>query len=201
MKAILTSILALVFLVTPNVLNGIYASNLFFYLYPFSMSLLGFVVYKRNFKNPSQFKFFMLRRYVSMKSNINTFIKKQTKSNFEETPIHWKAKKLWTSLLKDPKTKFTSSLITKDIHLENNNFLLCLNRMNEVDYLLTIFNVTNQKSYLYEVTIKDKLAEFFIDSFNEENEKRLEKTKQAKMELINKDLTKLCDHFTRLTSP
>ena len=103
--------------------------------------------------------------------------------------------------MKDPKTKFTSSLITKDIHLENSNFLLCLNRMNEVDYLLTIFNVNNQRSYLYEVTIKDKLAEFFIDSFNEENEKRLEKTKQTKMELINKDLTKLCDHFTRLTSP
>lgn len=163
------------------------------------MGIVGFVVYKSKFKNPNRLKFFMLRRYVSMKSDITTFIKNQTKSTYEETPIHWKAKKLWTSLLKDPKTKFTSSLITKDIHLENNNFLLCLNRMNEVDYLLTIFNVNNQRSYLYEVTIKDKLAEFFINSFNEENEKRLEKIKQTKVELINKDLTKLCDQFTRLS--
>lgn len=201
MKAILTSILALVFLVTPNVLNGIYASNLFFYLYPFSMSLLGFVVYKSKFKNPTRLKFFMLRRYVSMKSDITTFIKKQTKSTYEETPIHWKAKKLWTSLLKDDKTKITASLVTKDIHLENNDFLLCLNRMNEVDYLLTIFNVNSQKSYLYEITIKDKLAEFFIDSFNTENEKRLAKSKELKLSLIDKDLNSLCDHFTRLTSP
>jgi len=199
MKTISFVVLSLLFFITPNLLNGIYESKLFLYIYTLSLGIVGFVVYKSKLKNPNRLKFFMLRRYVSIKSDITTFIRKQTKSTYEETPIHWKAKKLWTSLLKDPKTKFTSSLITKDIHLENTNFLLCLNRMNEVDYLLTIFNINSQRSYLYEVTIKDKLAEFFINSFNEENEKRLEKTKQTKVELINKDLTKLCDHFTRLS--
>jgi len=199
MKTIPYLLFTSILFLAPNLLNDIYESKLFFYLYSLSMGIVGFVVYKSKLKNQNRLKFFMLRRYVSVKSDITTFIRKQTKSTYEETPIHLKAKKLWTSLLKEPKTKFTSSLITKDIHLENNNFLLCLNRMNEVDYLLTIFNVNNQKSYLYEVTIKDKLAEFFINSFNEENEKRLEKTKQTKVELINKDLTKLCDHFTRLS--
>jgi len=201
MKTISFVVLSFLFLITPNLLNGIYASSLFFYIYPLSMSIMGFVVYKSKFKNPTRLKFFMLRRYVSMKSDITTFIKKQTKSSYEETPIHWKAKKLWISLLNDEKTKITSSLVTKDIHLENNDFLLCLNRMNEVDYLLTIFNVNSQKSYLYEITIKDKLAEFFIDSFNSENEKRLAKSKELKLNLIDKDLNTLCDHFTRLTSP
>ena len=195
MKAILTTISALVFLVTPNVLNGIYASNVFFYLYPFSMGLLGFVVYKRNFKKPSQFKFFMLRRYVSIKSKVTDFIKKQTKSDYEETPIHWKAKKLWTSLLKDQKTKFTISLINKDIHLENGNFLICFNRMNEVDYLLTIFNINNNKSHLYEITIKGKLVEYFIETFNDENERRIENLKKSKFNSIDRDLNNLCNHF------
>ena len=131
-----------------------------------------------------------------MKSMLRRIFKEENKH--EMTPMHTKSKRLWTSLLKDPKTKFTTSLITKDIHLENSNFLLCLNRMNEVDYLLTIFNINSNRSYMYELALKSNIAQFFIDSFNEENETRLEKTKMVKISLINRDMEKLCNQFTVL---
>ena len=67
--------------------------------------------------------------------------------------------------------------------------------MNEVDYLLTIFNINNNKSHLYEITIKGKLVEYFIETFNDENERRIENLTKSKFNSIESDLTDLCNHF------
>ena len=82
-------------------------------------------------------------------------------------------------------------MVNKIRQIEKDNMVIILTPMNEQDYLMTIMDVDNNKSCLYEIRIGNKNSILLIDLFDNENEKRMLIGQKEKRDTIQNDLDKL----------
>ena len=82
-------------------------------------------------------------------------------------------------------------MIDKVRQIERDNMIVLLSPMNEVDHLMTIMDVDDNKSCLYEIRFSNKSSQNLIDLFDTENEKRMLQGQSEKRESIHNDLDKL----------
>jgi hypothetical protein len=82
-------------------------------------------------------------------------------------------------------------MVNKIRQIEKDNMLLILSPINEMDYQMTIMDVDNNKSCLFEISIGGKYSESIIDLFDDENERRMKLGQLEKRESIHNDLDKL----------
>ena len=125
-----------------------------------------------------------------MIDNVNDRLKAQPE-NSEILPIQTKSVKLWKLLLRDDKSQISCSLGNRIRQVEKDNMLLILSPINQQDYQLTIMDVDNMKSCLYEIPMYSRLAEVLIEVFDDENERRMLEGQLEKKQSIHNDLDKL----------
>jgi hypothetical protein len=82
-------------------------------------------------------------------------------------------------------------MVNKTRQIERDNMLLILTPMNEVDHLMTIMDVDDHKSCLYEIRFSNKSSQNLIELFDTENEKRMQDGQSEKRNSIHNDLDKL----------
>jgi hypothetical protein len=99
--------------------------------------------------------------------------------------------RLWKLLLRDLGSQISCSLGNRIRQIEKDNMLLILSPINQVDYQLTIMDVDNNKSCLYEIPVHSKFAESLIEIFDTENERRMSIGQIEKRKSIHNDLDKL----------
>jgi hypothetical protein len=139
------------------------------------------------------FKRQVLRKYIqvswylkSVKNRLNNDV--EIKDNL---PIQQKTSKLWKLLLKDPDSVISCSMVNKIRQIEKDNMLIIMSPLNEVDCLLTIMDVDENKSCLYEIRFGQKSALALMDLFDVENERRMLIGQTEKRNSIHNDLDKL----------
>ena len=178
---------------SPLIFDIEYLNN---YQTPLSWSFFlvsGVILYRMKFKKNNYFKLFLFRNYIKFKrlfGDINQKLKPET-DNKQQTPLQMKSIKLWKLLLRDSNSNMSCSLINKIRQIEKDNMLVILSQINEQDYLLTIMDVDTTKSCLYEVPIYSKISTILIDTFDTENQKRMNLRQSVKKESISNDLDKL----------
>ena len=140
----------------------------------------------------NQLKRNIFRNYIILKWHLSA-----VKSRFEtqelpdNRPIQVKSFRLWKLLLKDQDSVISCSMIDKVRQIERDNMIVLLSPMNEVDHLMTIMDVDDNKSCLYEIRFSNKSSQNLIDLFDTENEKRMLQGQSEKRESIHNDLDKL----------
>lgn len=138
--------------------------------------------YKRN----------ILRGYINFKWYFSRVKSKfETQELPDNRPIQIKSFRLWKLLLKDQDSVISCSMVNKTRQIERDNMLLILTPMNEVDHLMTIMDVDDHKSCLYEIRFSNKSSQNLIELFDTENEKRMQDGQSEKRNSIHNDLDKL----------
>lgn len=196
MKIILTTTICLVSLIlsTLIVLCGLTELTGLGFKVWFTVSLLiTYGAYKWKFKNEKRFRWFLLKKYVT----INSFFKKidnrvvQYSEDNKVTPMQEKAVKLWKLCLRDKETNISCSISNRTRQIEKKNMLIILSPLNQIDYLMTILDIDNNKNCLYEIRIGPVLSEGVISSFDSENERRMKEGEEERRNSIYSDLDKL----------
>lgn len=138
--------------------------------------------YKRN----------ILRGYINFKWYFSRVKSKfETQELPDNRPIQIKSFRLWKLLLKDQDSVISCSMVNKTRQIERDNMLLILTPMNEIDHLMTIMDVDDHKSCLYEIRFSNKSSQNLIELFDTENEKRMQDGQSEKRNSIHNDLDKL----------
>jgi hypothetical protein len=134
----------------------------------------------------------LFRNYVSLKWRLIALKSRfETQELSDNRPIQVKSFRLWKLLLKDHESVISCSMIDKVRQIERDNMLVLLSPMNEIDHLMTIMDVDDNKSCLYEIRFSNKSSQNLIDLFDTENEKRMLQGQSEKRESIHNDLDKL----------
>jgi hypothetical protein len=134
----------------------------------------------------------LFRNYISLKWNLSALKSRfETQELPDNRPIQVKSFRLWKLLLKDHESVISCSMIDKVRQIERDNMLVLLSPMNEIDHLMTIMDVDDNKSCLYEIRFSNKSSQNLIDLFDTENEKRMLQGQSEKRESIHNDLDKL----------
>jgi len=138
-------------------------------------------------------KFFLFRRYLRTRNYLNNVKDKLDHNNDlpDNLPIQVKSSKLWKLLLKDSESVISCSMINKIRQIEKDNMLVTMTPLNERDSLMTIMDVDENKSCLYEIRFGDKTSIALMDLFDTENERRMLIGQSEKRESIHNDLDKL----------
>jgi hypothetical protein len=134
-----------------------------------------------------------MKNYIRFKwsvSNINKTLKAEPE-NHEILPIQTKSIKLWKLLLRDDESQISCSLGNRIRQIEKDNMLLILSPINQLDFQLTIMDVDNNKSCLYEIPIYSRISDNLIEVFDNENERRMNLGQSEKRQSIHNDLDKL----------
>ena len=135
----------------------------------------------------------LFKKYVILKWQFND-VKEKLNNNVEvkdNLPIQLKSIKLWKLLLKDSDSIISCSMINKTRQIEKDNMLVIMIPLNEMDYAMTIMDVDEFKSCLYEIRFHNKSSEYLIELFDTENERRMLLGQTEKRNSINNDLDKL----------
>lgn len=138
-------------------------------------------------------KIYLFRKYIRTKWYIRS-VKNRLNNDIEvkdNLPIQQKSTKLWKLLLKDSDSVISCSLVNKIRQIEKDNMLIILSPMNEMDCLMTIMDVDDHKSCLYEIRFGQKSSLSLMDLFDVENERRMLLGQTEKRESIHNDLDKL----------
>jgi hypothetical protein len=138
-------------------------------------------------------KYYFLRKYVKAKWYIKS-VKNSLNHDIEikdNLPIQQKSTKLWKLLLKDSDSVISCSMVNKIRQIEKDNLLIILSPINELDCQMTIMDVDEFKSCLYEIRFGQKSAFTLIDLFDVENERRMLIGQTEKRDSIHNDLDKL----------
>jgi hypothetical protein len=189
---ILSAIFTLGFF-SPVIYQNILIENNGILLLPLFSILMGYIGYRVRFRRRNSFRNFLYRNYIKFRwivDGINDKLKAQPE-NTEILPIQTKSIKLWKLLLRDDKSQISCSLGNRIRQVEKDNMLLILAPINQQDYQLTIMDVDNIKSCLYEIPMYSKLSEVLIEVFDNENEKRMLEGQLEKKQSIHNDLDKL----------
>jgi hypothetical protein len=134
----------------------------------------------------------VLRTYIVLKWKLsNVKSKFEVKEPPDDRPIQVKSFRLWKLLLKDNESVISCSMVNKVRQIERDNMLVLLSPMNEVDHLMTIMDVDDNKSCLYEIRFSNRSSMDLIELFDTENEKRMLLGQSEKRESIHNDLDKL----------
>ena len=134
----------------------------------------------------------LIRTYIFLNKSFRKIdIKMQYNEDSTTTELQERAIGLWKLCLRDKKTNLSSSLGNKYRQIGKDNMMIVLSPINAVDYLMTIMDVDNSKSCLYEVRIGQKMSNIIIMAFDTENEKRMRLEEEERRNLIFKDLDKL----------
>ncbi len=128
-----------------------------------------------------------------MKNSFNKFNNKlnHNPTDVEILPIQTKSIRLWKLLLRDGDSQISCSLGNRIRQIEKDNMLLILSPVNQIDFQLTIMDVDNNKSCLYEIPVHSKFSENLIEIFDIENERRMNLGQSEKRQSIHNDLDKL----------
>jgi len=206
MKIIITSAICLVALLLSSlmVLSGLIDITGFSFKFWFFVSvLIAYGGYKWKFKNQKNFRWFLLKKYVS----INSFFKiidnrvVQYSDDNKVTPMQEKAVKLWKLCLRDKGTNISCSISNRTRQIEKNNMLIILSPLNQIDYLMTILDIDNNKNCIYEIRIGSDLSEGVISAFDNENEKRMKEGEEERRNSIYSDLDKLLSQEEEALKP
>lgn len=192
MKFILTTIAFILGFFAPSIYRDF--SNQYTSIFVLSgLIFIGYGTYKFKFGKISLVKFYLLRNYIYLKWLLNNVNQKLNTENEvkEILPIQTKSMRLWKLLLKDPDSQISCSLVNRIRQIEKDNMLLILSPLNQIDYQLTIMDVDSNKSCLYEIPIYGKFSEALIETFDNENERRMYSGQSEKKESIHNDLDKL----------
>ncbi len=141
----------------------------------------------------NQIKRNIFRKYISTKWYFKSIQKKLDNDTDpkDNLPIQVKSMKLWKLLLKDGDSVISCSMVNRVRQIEKDNMLILMSQFNEKDYLMTIMDVDEFKSCLYEIRFGEKSAESLTDLFDTENERRMLIGQTEKRESIHNDLDKL----------
>lgn len=193
MKTILSIIFFTLGMFSPMLYNNILNNPNTIWIYLTLFGLVSYGTYKVKFKTKNRLKFFILRNYLNIRKkfdNINNRLNHDP-SDLEILPIQNKSIRLWKLLLKDDESQISCSLGNRIRQIEKDNMLLILSPVNQMDFQLTIMDVDNNKSCLYEIPIHRTLSESLIDNFDNENERRMNIGQSEKRKSIHNDLDKL----------
>lgn len=192
MKLIIAPLFFFLGLVSPFIYTDMLNKNTM-WLSPLVFLFVGYGVYKLKYRNKNSFKFYLYRVLIHMKWMRNDFVTKMksTPKSEEILPIQTKSIKLWKLLLRDEDSQISCSLIDRIRQIEKDNMLLILSPINQLDYQLTIMDVDNNKSCLYEIPIHSKFADNVIEVFDDENQRRMMSGQADKRNSIHNDLDKL----------
>ena len=192
MKTLVLFLMFILGVIAPSIYKHTLEQNGLFF-FPVILLFVSYGAYKIKFGKFNMLKLYIYRKLVFVKwfyKSFTTHINKDTES-IEILPIQAKSKKLWKLLLKDGESQISCSLSNRIRQIEKDNMLLLLSPVNQVDFLLTIMDVDNNKSCLYEIPISGKFSENLIELFDNENERRMNLGKNEKRQSINNDLDKL----------
>jgi hypothetical protein len=139
------------------------------------------------------FKIFLLRKYIKTKEYCRSLKDKVTESrdSHDNLPIQVKSAKLWKLLLRDSGSVISCSMVNKIRQIERDNMLIIMSPLNEMDSMMTIMDVDNNKSCLYEIRFGNRSSSNLIELFDTENERRMLLGQSEKRESIHNDLDKL----------
>lgn len=106
------------------------------------------------------------------------------------TPFEEKAIKLWRLCLKDKDTQlaYNSSAVRQ---LEKDNLLLIFKPSGNNDFIMTIIDITSEKKSVFEIHIPLRHSNDVCDYFDDELDKRMKDTENAKRAIIGDDLDRL----------
>ena len=203
MKFISIVIVVLVSLIVAGIatlFNVIGLTGIGFWYWVLISTILTIGSLQLQFKTWKRFRLSLIRVYISL----NKFFKRiDAKMKYNEdlnaTELQEKAIGLWKLCLKDKDTNLSSSLSNQYRQIEKRNMMIVLSPINAVDYLMTIMDVDNSKSCLYEVRIGQKMSEGIISLFDTENERRMRLGEEERRSLIFKDLDKLHQEIKKST--
>jgi hypothetical protein len=134
----------------------------------------------------------LFKLYIQSKWSIsNVKSKFHTPEIPENRPIQIKSHRLWKLLLCDKNSVISCSMVNKTRQIEKNNMLVILSPLNEMDNLMTIMDVDENKSCLYEIRFGPNTSSDLIELFDMENEVRMKAGQSEKRESIHNDLDKL----------
>jgi hypothetical protein len=138
-------------------------------------------------------KIFLFRKYIKTKEAFNLFSGKLTQNRepHDNLPIQVKSAKLWKLLLRDTGSVISCSMVNKIRQIERDNMLIIMSPLNEMDSMMTIMDVDNNKSCLYEIRFGNRSSSTLIELFDTENERRMLLGQSEKRESIHNDLDKL----------
>jgi hypothetical protein len=193
MKTISFIIYTLLVFFTPTIWTLVTNHPISLWLIPLIISFIGYGTYKLKFNSTSALKIYLFRNYIRFKwsvSNINKTLKAEPE-NHEILPIQTKSIKLWKLLLRDDESQISCSLGNRIRQIEKDNMLLILSPINQLDFQLTIMDVDNNKSCLYEIPIYSRISDNLIEVFDNENERRMNLGQSEKRQSIHNDLDKL----------
>jgi hypothetical protein len=141
----------------------------------------------------NRLKFLLFRKYISTKNYLNNVKNKldHDTETHDNLPIQVKSTKLWKLLLKDSESVISCSMVNKIRQIEKDNMLVTMKPMNERDCLMTIMDVDDNKSCLYEIRFGNKSSLALMDLFDIENERRMLLGQSEKRDSIHNDLDKL----------
>lgn len=158
--------------------------------------LVSSIAFKIKFKSMSLFKFNVFRRYVELTKLYKKIDKKILVKNHTLTPLQEKTMKLWKLLIKDKNALMSCSILSAERQLRKNNILIILYPHTHEDYIMTIFDVNNDKRCLYEVHIPEDYVKGntgIVTMFDNEIEKRLRSSENDIRKMIDDDLGKLIE--------
>lgn len=107
------------------------------------------------------------------------------------TPREEKFIKYWKILLRDESTKIYFSQGIRQI--SNNNIVMIFSPGHNNDYIITIMHITDNSKNLYEIHIPEDHADKIGSYFDNENNKRMIKAANDKLNLIDKDIDSLLE--------
>lgn len=139
------------------------------------------------------FKIFLFRKYIKIKEYCRSIKDRVTESreSNDNLPIQVKSSKLWKLLLRDADSVISCSMVNKIRQIERDNMLIIMSPLNEMDSMMTIMDVDNNKSCLYEIRFGNRSSSTLIELFDTENERRMLIGQSEKRESIHNDLDKL----------
>lgn len=199
MKLITTFILSFISLILAGILtiSGLSEITGLMFIHWFIIWMgITFLIYKKKFKTQKLFRFFLMRKFVSL----NAFFSKiDTKMTYSEdnriTPMQEKAVKLWKLCLKDKNVNITCSIALGTRQIEKDNLLIILSPINQLDYLMSIIDGDiddkGNKNCIYEIRIGPKLATSVVSTFDIENERRMKDSEESRRKFIYNDLDNL----------
>lgn len=159
--------------------------------------ILTYIVHR--FFGLSSFRIYIFRRYIQMKSVLsktNNILKYKNFEDVDVLPMQEKAIKLWKMALRDKSSSINCSLSDKSRQVESGSLLMILSSINEMDSIMTIMDVDDKKSYLYEVRMGNKITDSISEYFDEENRKRIDVANKKRKDLINNNLDRLISNYT-----
>lgn len=138
-------------------------------------------------------KIFLFRKYIKTKEYCRSIKDKviESREPHDNLPIQVKSAKLWKLLLRDSGSVISCSMVNKIRQIERDNMLIIMSPLNEMDSMMTIMDVDNNKSCLYEIRFGNRSSSTLIELFDMENEKRMLMGQSEKRESIHNDLDKL----------